>query len=97
MCRLCLASERSFLRNLRPFLKKKKSKKSKVAFFDFFWDWDFQAMIVAIFQGIQAKKKKKKIENGNLVGKSQFVKNVMFDPKLEISKVGEFIIHMPYV
>ena len=55
---------------------KKKSKNFKVAFLDFFWlQWlsGFQALLVLIFQGIQAKKKQKNIENGNLEGKSQLI------------------------
>ena len=54
----------------------KKSKNFKVAFLDFFWlQWlpGFQALIVAIFQGIQAKKKQKNIENQNWEGKSQLI------------------------
>ena len=82
MCCLCLVSERSFLRDSQPFLKKekKKSKKSqknfKVAFLDFFglqWLPGFQALIVLIFQGIQAKKTQKNIENGSSEGKSQLI------------------------
>ena len=57
---LCLVSERSFLRDLRPFEKKrkKKSKNFKVEFLDFFWlQWlpGFQALLVLTFQGIQAQ------------------------------------------
>ena len=78
---LCLVSERSFLRDLRPFEKKKKKKKKKsknfkVAFLDFFWlQWlpGFQALLVLIFQGIQAKKIQKNIENGNAEAKSQLI------------------------
>ena len=33
----------------------------------------------------------------NIPVKLNLKKNVMFDPKLEISKVDEFIIQMPYV
>ena len=75
-------SERSFLRDLRPFEKKekkekkKKSKKFKVAFLDFFglqWLPGFQALIVLIFQGIQAKTTPKNIENGSSEGKSQLI------------------------
>ena len=43
--------------------RKRKSKNFKVAFLDFFglqWLPGFQALIVLIFQGIQAKKKPKK-------------------------------------
>ena len=66
---LCLVSERSFLRDLRPFEKKekKKSKNFKVAFLDFFWlQWlpCFQALLVLIFQGIQAKKTKQISKTG---------------------------------
>ena len=52
------------------------SKNFKVAFLDFFWlQWlsGFQALLVLIFQGIQAKKTQKNIENGNLEGKSQLI------------------------
>ena len=75
---LCLVSERSFLRDLRPFEKKrkKKSKNFKVAFLDFFWlQWlpGFQPLLVLIFQGIQAKKPQINIENGSLEGKSQLI------------------------
>ena len=75
---LCLVSERSFLRDLRPFEKKekKKSKNFKVAFLDFFWlQWlpCFQALLVLIFQGIQAKKNQKNIENGSSEAKSQLI------------------------
>jgi hypothetical protein len=58
-------SERSFLRDPQPFLKKekkkskKKSKNFKVAFLDFFgltWLQGLYALIVLVFQGIQAKK-----------------------------------------
>ena len=75
---LCLVSERSFLRNLRPFEKKrkKKSKNFKVAFLDFFglqWLPGFQALLVLIFQGIQAKKTPKNIENRNAEAKSQLI------------------------
>ena len=71
-------SEKSFLRDLRPFEKKekKKSKNFKVAFLDFFglqWLPGFQALIVLIFQGIQAKKNQKNIENGSSEGKSQLI------------------------
>ena len=55
---------------------KKKSKNFKVAFLDFFWlQWlpGFQALIVLIFQGIQAKKNQKNIENGSSEGKSQLI------------------------
>ena len=68
MLGLCLVSERSFLREKKIFEKKekkneKKSKNFKVAFLDFFglqWLPGFQAFIVLIFQGIQAKKNPKK-------------------------------------
>ena len=78
MCCLCLVSERSFLRDLRPFEKKekKKSKNFKVAFLDFFglqWLPCFQALLVLIFQGIQAKKTQKNIENGSSEAKSQLI------------------------
>ena len=78
MCCLCLVSERSFLRDPQPFLKKekKKSKNFKVAFLDFFgltWLPGFQALLVLIFQGIQAKKTQKNIKNGSLEGKSQLI------------------------
>ena len=56
--------------------KKKKSKNFKVAFLDFFWlQWlpGFQALLVLIFQGIQAKKTQKNIENGNAEAKSQLI------------------------
>ena len=33
----------------------------------------------------------------NIPVKLSLWNNVMFDPKLEISKADEFIIHMPYV
>ena len=49
-----------------------------MAFLDFFgltWLPGFQALLVLIFQGIQAKKTQKNIENGDLGGKSQ-----LFDP-----------------
>ena len=55
---------------------KKKSKNFKVAFLDFFWlQWlsGFQALLVLIFQGIQAKKNLKNIENGSSEGKSQLI------------------------
>ena len=55
---------------------KKKSKNFKVAFLDFFWlQWlsGFQALLVLIFQGIQAKKNQKNIENGSSEGKSQLI------------------------
>ena len=55
---------------------KKKSKNFKVAFLDFFWlQWlsGFQALLVLIFQGIQAKKTQKNIENGSSEGKSQLI------------------------
>ena len=78
---LCLVSERSFLRDPQPFLKKvKKSQKKlnnfKVAFLNFFgltWLPGFQALLVLIFQGIQAKKTQKNIENGSLEAKSQLI------------------------
>ena len=81
MCCLYLVSERSFLRDPQPFLKKekksqKKSKNFKVAFLDFFgltWLPGFQALLVLILQGIQAKKKQKNIENGNSDHKSQLI------------------------
>ena len=81
MCCLCLVSERSFLRDPQPFLKKekksqKKSKNFKVAFLDFFgltWLPGFQALLVLIFQGIQAKKTQKNIKNGSSEGKSQLI------------------------
>ena len=55
---------------------KKKSKNFKVAFLDFFWlQWlsGFQALLVLIFQGIQAKKNRKNIEKGSSEGKSQLI------------------------
>ena len=75
---LCLVSEKSFLRDLRPFEKKekKKSKNFKVAFLDFFglqWLPGFQALIVLIFRCIKAKKTPKNIENGSSEGKSQLI------------------------
>ena len=81
MCCLCLVSERSFLRDPQPFLKKekksqKKSKNFKVAFLDFFgliWLPSFQELLVLIFQGIQAKKNPKNIKNGSSEGKSQLI------------------------
>ena len=56
--------------------KKKKSKKFKVAFLDFFWlQWlpGIQPLLVLIFQGIQAKKNQKNIENGSSEAKSQLI------------------------
>ena len=55
---------------------KKKSKNFKVAFLDFFglqWLPCFQALLVLIFQGIQAKKTQKNIENGSSEAKSQLI------------------------
>ena len=54
----------------------KKSKNFKVAFLDFFgltWLPGFQALLVLIFQGIQAKKTQKNIKNGSSEGKSQLI------------------------
>ena len=76
MCCLCLVSERSFLRDPQPFLKKEKksqkiSKNFKVVFLDFFgltWLPGFQALLVLIFQGIQAKKKTKKYQKWEFRG-----------------------------
>ena len=81
MCCLCLVSERSFLRDPQPFLKKEKKKSKKVkkfqsGIFGLFWtamDSGFQALIVLIFQGIQAKKTQKNIKNGSSEGKSQLI------------------------
>ena len=56
--------------------RKKKSKNFKVAFLDFFglqWLPGFQALIVLIFQGIQAKKTQKNIENRSSEAKSQLI------------------------
>ena len=62
--------------------KKKEKKKSKnfknfkAAFLDFFalqWLPGFQALIVLIFQGIQAKKPQKNIKNESLEDKSQLI------------------------
>ena len=56
--------------------KGKKSKTFKVAFLDLFgvqWLPGFQALIVLIFQGIQAKKNQKNIKNGSSEGKSQLI------------------------
>ena len=76
MCCLCLVSERSFLRNPQPFLKKekksqkkvkKKSKNFKVAFLDFFgltWLPGFQALLLLVFQASKPKKTKKISKTG---------------------------------
>ena len=74
-------SEKSFLRDLRPFEKKSKKSQKKVkkfqsGIFGLFLTAmarGFQALLILIFQGIQAKKNQKNIENGNLEGKSQLI------------------------
>ena len=65
MLGLCLVSKIIFTRKKKIWKKKKSEKKSKnfkVAFLDFFWlQWlpGFQALLVLIFQGIQAQKNQK--------------------------------------
>ena len=78
MKRLCLMSENHFYAIYGRFCKKKRKKIAKFqsgifGLFGLQWLPGFQALLVIIFQGIQAKKTQKNIKNGSSEGKSQLI------------------------